>query len=126
MNKIINLTTYRASDIQRALGVIDVDGNVATALTEFLTFQSPPLEGEMLSKATSIADIAENLCAVSGTTNVLVNAKSFFLPTLVSVLEKRGLTSYYTFALRSTKVADGVVMNKEYVHKALVKCSPDH
>ncbi|EOC0012467.1 hypothetical protein ACI0X9_004194, partial [Cronobacter turicensis] len=83
MTKFINLTTYLASDVQRELGVIDIDGNVATALTEFLSFPSAPEIGEMQSKAKAIADIAKNLCDKEGTTNVLINAKSFFIPTLV-------------------------------------------
>ncbi|EGT5675663.1 hypothetical protein AGJ34_22100 [Cronobacter dublinensis subsp. dublinensis] len=125
MTKFINLTTYLASDVQRELGVIDIDGNVAAALTEFLSFPSAPASGEMQAKAKAIADIAKNLCDKEGTINVLINAKSFFIPTLVFALQKKGLTPFYTFAHRSTKVSDGVVLNKEYVHKALVKCIPE-
>lgn len=125
MNKFINLTTYLASDEQRKLGVIDIDGDVASALTEYLYFQSPPQKGEMLDKANAIADIAENLSSIYGTKNVLINTKAFFLPTLVLALQKRELIPFYTFAQRSLKVAAGVVVNKGYVHKAIVECTPE-
>ncbi|MEQ0217873.1 hypothetical protein ABLV18_27815 [Klebsiella sp. CN_Kp114] len=125
MTSFINLTTYLASDEQRNLGVLDVDGNVASALTEYLSFHSAPQKGEMLSKANAISDIAFKLSLEYRTPNVLINAKSFFLPTLVSALQKKGLVPFYTFAQRSMIVKGGTVMDKAYVHKALVECSPE-
>lgn len=125
MTNFINLTTYLASDEQRNLGVLDVDGNVATALTEYLGFNSVPHKGEMLAKANAIADIAFKLSIDYRTKNVLINAKSFFLPTLVCALQKKGLVPFYTFAQRSMIVKDGTVMDKAYVHKAIVECTPE-
>lgn len=125
MTKYVNLTTYLASNAQREMGVIDIDGNVVAALTELLSFPYVPLPGEMLEKANVIASIAINLCQKEGTKSVLINAKSFFLPTLVSALQQNGITPYYTFAQRSTKVEHGVIVSKEYSHKALVNCIPE-
>ncbi|PHM72206.1 hypothetical protein [Xenorhabdus sp. KJ12.1] len=125
MTKFINLTTYLASNEQRDMGVIDVDGNVASALTEYLVFHSPPEKGEMLEKANVIADIASNLSIEHDTSNVLINAKSFFIPTLVAALQKRGLTPFITFAQRSTRFQEGKIMSKDYVHKSLVDCTPE-
>lgn len=125
MTVYINLTTYLASDEQRELGVLDVDGYVASALTEYLSFHSAPKEGEMLEKATSIADIAFRLSIEYRTPCVLINAKSFFLPTLVSALQKKGLVPFYTFAQRSMTVKGGTVMERGYVHKAIVECTPE-
>ncbi|MDG4696039.1 hypothetical protein P7V44_07275 [Providencia sp. CRE-3FA-0001] len=125
MAKYINLTTYRASPSQRELGVIDINGNIASALSELLSFHSAPQKGEMLVKANSIADIAYNLSVENETPNVLINAKAFFIPTLVAALQSRGLVPFYTFAQRSTTVKDGTVLEKTYIHKNIVECSPE-
>jgi len=125
MSKYINLTAYRASEPQLAFGVIDINGNIASALKELLSFPVVPQRGEMLMKANDIADIAFNLSMEFGTSNVLINAKAFFIPTLVHALQKRGLVPFYTFANRSTTVRDGAVLEQKYVHKNIVECSPE-
>lgn len=125
MTDYINLTTYLASNEQRELGVIDVDGNTASALAELLAFTSPPSPGDMKCKASEIALIAKNLSIYHRTNNVLINGKSFFLPTLVAELQKNGLNPFYTFAQSSMSVSNGVVKNKTYKHKALISCAPE-
>ena len=125
MAKYINLTAYLSSDKQRALGVIDINGNIASALKELLSFHFAPEKGEMLIKANDIADIALNLSNEFQTRNVLINAKAFFIPTLVYALQKRGLVPFYTFANRTTTVKDGAVIDQGYVHKDIVECAPE-
>lgn len=118
---LVNMTAYLASPEQREMGVIDVDHQVSHALRELLTFNTCPSEDVMTDKAKEFAEIATSLCNKYKADGVLVYAKTFFMPVLVSALSARGIVSYVTYAPKVTSVDNSGSVSRNYKHVDLVR-----
>lgn len=119
----INLTTYKASPAQREMGVIDIDNNIVSALKDLLLFPVSPCSALMQKRAEQIAEVAANLSTEHHTTNVLIHAKMYFVPSLVSALTRKGLKSFVTYASKTVEVNEGKITRK-YTHQGIVSCVP--
>ncbi|HAT2864343.1 TPA: hypothetical protein I8376_004255 [Citrobacter freundii] len=118
---LVNMTAYLASPEQREMGVIDVDQQVSHALRELLTFNTCPSEDVMTDKAKEFAEIATSLCNKYKVDGVLVYAKTYFMPVLVSALRARGIVSYVTYAPKVTSVDNSGSVSRNYKHVDLVR-----
>ncbi len=119
----INLTTYKASPAQREMGVIDIDNNVVSALKDLLSFPVSPCSALMQKRAEQIAEIAATLSSEHHTINVLIHAKMYFVPSLVSALTRKGLESFVTYAPKTIEVNEGKI-TRNYTHQDIVSCIP--
>ncbi|EKH6496423.1 MULTISPECIES: hypothetical protein [Enterobacterales] len=120
---IVNLTAYKASDAQREMGVIDVERDISQIIREKLSFNDCPTVSLMQQRADELADIALLLCSRHQAEGVLVYAKTYFMPTLITALSERGITAFATYAPKSIVCEQGQ-MSSRYTHSNLVCCSP--
>lgn len=118
---LVNMTAYLASPEQREMGVIDVEQQISHALRELLTFNSCPSAEVMADRANEFADLAKSLCAKYKADGVLVYAKTFFMPVLVSALTARQIVSYVTYAPKVTSIDTNGSVNRNYKHVDLVR-----
>lgn len=120
---IVNLTAYKASDAQREMGVIDVERQTSQFIREKLSFNDCPTVHLMQQRADELADLALLLCSRYKAEGVLVYAKTYFMPTLISALSERGIKAFATYAPKSIICEQGK-MSSRYTHSNLVCCSP--
>ena len=113
---IMNLTQHPATDVQRVLGVVDMDGDDLIALRRALTFESIPTRDNIVARATRIVYLAcaNRLVLERGDQPraAMIGGAGYLMSALEARLSARGIEPLHAFTLREvieTTGADGAV-----------------
>jgi hypothetical protein len=107
---ILNLTQHKASKEQIESGVIDPISQ--ELIQDLITFNELPTQEEMEKRADKLAEIAEN----HNCKKALIGGAPYFMSTLESIFEFRGIATYYAFSKRISEekvMEDGSVLKTQ-------------
>lgn len=107
---IVNLTQHPATPEQRAVGVVDLEGEQLAALKAALTFAGIPTRAEIGERAQRIAELAHILG--EDCTQAMVGGAGYLMPALERALWDRAIEPLHAFTVRETVEtvgADGAV-----------------
>ena len=113
---ILNLTQHPATDVQRVLGVVDMDGDDLIALRRALTFESCPSRENIIARATRIVYLAcaNRMVMERGEQPraAMIGGAGYLMSALEARLSARGIEPLHAFTLRDvveTTGPDGAV-----------------
>jgi len=118
--KIVNLTQHNATPEQIEAGVVEPE--VKARIQELLTFDEPPEPGEVIRRATRLADIA----AECGAEAAMIGGAPFLMGELERELLWRRINPLYAFSRRESveeKQSDGSIRKASvFRHIGFVPC----
>lgn len=99
--RIINLTQHPSTPEQRAAGVFDMEGDKLAKLKRYLTFDNPPSENEIYSRAATIALLAvgNKPCPDAA----MIGGALWLMAPLARELRVQGITPLFAFSVRETE-----------------------
>jgi len=118
---ILNITQHNATPDQKKAGVVDLAEEDRKIVSDLLTFDTVPTIEEMARRATKLADV----CKRYGAKRAMIGGAPFFMSTLETILESRGIKPCYAFSKRvvveETQEDGSVVKKNIFRHEGFVE-----